>query len=486
METVNKQGLKSRPPIVTVLGHVDHGKTTLLDYLRKTNVAAKEAGGITQSIGAYEIEHGGKKITLIDTPGHEAFSKMRSRGAKIADLAILVVAADDGVQPQTKEAIRILRESQMPFIVAINKIDIAGSEIDKVKNQLIQAEVLLEGYGGNISWHGISAKTGEGVGEFLDLILLASELEDLKYDPQTEAEGFVLESGLDSRRGVTATVIVKNGALKKGEKIATPTSFGKIKALENFLGKRADVLEPSSPALVLGFESMPKAGEEFFTGQKAEEKMPQKIVQSPPLSPETGVKPAESGLKVRVILKAEDFGSLEALTELVRHIPGAEYGELEIISSGIGDIAIGDVKQAHASNGVIIGFKVGVERGAETLIKTHSVKVLTSQIVYELVKNLELYLKEVRSGIAEGKLEILSVFGEKGGHQIIGGRVTAGKIKQGKAFEVWRNDAKAFDGRILNLQKNKKDAIEAARDEEAGLLVEATGTIKEGDALICK
>jgi len=284
----NTEAKSRRSPIVVVMGHVDHGKTSLLDYIRKTNVVSREAGGITQSIGAYEIIHypggsesqnnadktrtnaeRGKRITFIDTPGHEAFSKMRSRGARVADLAILVVAADEGVKPQTTESIKTLLETKTTFVVAITKIDKPNADIDKVKNELTSAGVLLEGYGGSVSCEPISAKSGDHVNELLDLLLLASEMEDLSYDPAAPAEGIVLESKMDKRRGLEATVIVKNGTLRQGEPIATQSGKGKIKILEDFAGKAQKELVPSAPALVIGFSELPQAGERFVTGEAA-------------------------------------------------------------------------------------------------------------------------------------------------------------------------------------------------------------------------
>jgi len=253
MTEVKKENLKERPPVVVVMGHVDHGKTTLLDYVRKANVAAREAGGITQSVGAYEIVHGGKKIIFIDTPGHEAFTAMRSRGAEVADLAILVVAADEGVKPQTKEAIDILLKSKTPFVVAVNKID-RTNDLEKVKNDLTSAGVLLEGYGGQVSWHGVSAKTGEGVDELLDLVVLASSVERLTFDPTVPASGYILETRVDRKRGNEATLIIKNGVLRRGEEIRTATGGGKVKILEDFLGNQTAELEPSAPALTIGLE----------------------------------------------------------------------------------------------------------------------------------------------------------------------------------------------------------------------------------------
>src|SRR3989344_4757419 len=271
-EEKQTSNLLPRPPVVAIVGHVDHGKTTLLDYIRKTRLAAKEAGGITQSIGAYEVEHPSTssgqahKITFIDTPGHEAFSLMRARGAAAADLAILVVAADEGIKPQTTEAIGILKSTETPFIVALTKIDKPNANIDKVMRELQSAEVLLEGYGGNVSWHGVSGVSGEGVNELLDLIVLTGEVAGLTFDPKAKARGFVIESRKENRRGIIAHLVLKDGVLKAGEDISTPSASGKIKILEDFRGRRAKELWPSAPALVVGFEKLPRAGEEFTAG----------------------------------------------------------------------------------------------------------------------------------------------------------------------------------------------------------------------------
>ena len=270
--TKNKDTKKqsiSRPPVVAVLGHVDHGKTTLLDYLRSTHTAEKEAGGITQSIGAYEINKDNKKITFIDTPGHEAFTKMRQRGADIADIAIMVVAADDGVKPQTKEIIDILKELDVPYLVVINKIDKNNANVEKTKQDLIAHNVMLEGFGGDVPYSLISAKTGEGVNDMIDMIILLSEMQGLEWNPSNHARGFILESHMDRQRGVTASVIIKDGILHKGDNIYTQSSCGNIKILENFMGKAVEKIEPSSPARIVGFNSMLNIGE-IFSSEKLE------------------------------------------------------------------------------------------------------------------------------------------------------------------------------------------------------------------------
>src|SRR3989344_377237 len=267
MQNTNTNKKLRRSPIVVVLGHVDHGKSSLLQYIRKTEMLNKEAGGITQSVGAYEIEHNGKKIPFIDPPGHEAFSKMRSRGANVADLAILVVAADDGVQPQTKESITTLQKTETPFVIAINKIDVPNADIDRVKNELLRSGVLLEGLGGNISWQEISAKTGKGIEELLDLVLLIAEVENLRWNKSKSGEGVIIEAKMDPQRGHNAVAIVKDGVLQYGTYIKTATASGKIKILENFLGKAQKELIHSSPALITGWEKLPLVGEKFVTDE---------------------------------------------------------------------------------------------------------------------------------------------------------------------------------------------------------------------------
>lgn len=482
MEKNQSKNLLPRPPIVAVMGHVDHGKTSLLDYIRKTNVAVKEAGGITQSIGAYEIEYSGKKIVFIDTPGHEAFSKMRTRGATAADLAILVVAADDGVKPQTKESIEILNATKTPFIVAINKIDKSNADIEKTKTDLTQNGVFLEGFGGNVSWHAVSAKTGEGINELLDLILLAGEIEDLKYNPSVKAKGVVIESKMDSRRGVAVSVIVKDGILKTGDEIFTQTVSGKIKALENFLGGRVNELPASSPALVSGFEKLPAVGEEFFTDKRelagaefpktAEEKFVSKLkkIEESPLP------------TMAVIIKADVSGSLEALLEIVKNIP-QEKMKITVVGESVGEITDGDVKIASATKAMIIGFRVKAAKAAENLAKVQGVKIIASEIIYELLKALEEEMKSAGEKGPSGELEILAVFSRKGKKQVIGGKVVSGTLKNKVQVKILKNNEEAGIGRIMNLQSGKQDVFQVNEGEECGILLESEALAEAGDKL---
>jgi translation initiation factor IF-2 len=482
---MNKEQKIKRSPVVVVMGHVNHGKTKLLDYIRKTNIAAKEAGGITQSIGAYEITHNDKRITFIDTPGHEAFSKMRNRGAKIADIAILVVAVDDSVQPQTKEAIKIIEEAKIPYIVALNKIDKPGIDINKVKNDLLQAGVLLEGYGGNISCQPISAKFGQGVNELLDLILLTSEVEGLNYSPKNQAQGFILESQMDSRRGVVASVILKDGILKAGDEIAAGEAWGKIKILENFLGEPTEEIIPSSPARVLGFNVIPRVGEIFYSGKSVKELIV-KTKKTTPVKKLSQKAAEEEQKKIKLILKGDVSGSVETLSGIIKNLPQQKEFNIEIIDEEVGEITDGDVKLAVAADAIIISFKAGITRAAENLARAQGIKIVRSDVIYELTKAVEEEIKGLKKEIILGDLEILAVFGKRGAaKQIVGGRIVSGSIKNNAILEIWRKDEIIGKAKVLNLQKEKKDVAEAT-EGECGLLADSETMIQVGDHLLMK
>jgi translation initiation factor IF-2 len=482
MSNENKNNnLQPRSPIIAVLGHVDHGKTSLLDYIRKTNVVSKEAGGITQSIGAYEIEHNGKKITFIDTPGHEAFMKMRARGAQAADLAILVVAADEGVKPQTEESIKILNETKTSFIVAITKIDKPNANIEKTKQDLMSKGILLEGYGGQISWQAVSSKTGEGINDLLDLILIASELEELKYDPNETGSGIILEAHQDNKRGITVTVVIKNGKVKRGDPISTETAFGKIKILEDFMGKPVNELLPSSPARIVGFEKLPSVGEEFICKEK-ENKEENKNFKEKNNIQESNLADEKS---LRLILKAKDAGSLEALSQIIQNIQ--TNIPIKIVSESIGNVFDGDVKLAISTKSLIIAFSSKVEKTAESLARSNEIQIISSDIIYELIKIIEEKIKEIENPPDLGVLEILAVFNQKNlQKQIVGGKVVFGVFKNRSKFEIKRGEEIIGDGFILSLQSNKKDTNEVREGNEAGLMVNSQIEIKVGDKLIIK
>lgn len=495
--TENKGMMKKRPPIVVVLGHVDHGKTSLLDYLRKTKIAEKEAGGITQSIGAYEIIHMptnreqvsaspssvdevSHKITFIDTPGHEAFRAMRQRGAAAADIAILVVAANEGVKPQTEECLKILKETETPYLIAITKIDLPKADVERVKNDLLSHGVQLEGYGGDISWQPISSRTGEGINELLDLILLLRDLLDLKYNPSIGGRGFIIESKKDPRRGIVASVILKDGALRRGQDIATPTVSGKIKILENFAGKSVDELWPSSPALIVGFEDLPQVGEKFIAGNIAilglEETDGRLATEAAPSS--TPPPAGEAGKDLPpAILRADVAGSLEVLIDIFQN-------KVKIIDAAAGEVTDGDIKSAAASQAIVIGFRTRFGRAADVLAKNQNVPVFLSEVIYELDKAVEDYLNTRKAPEIAGRLKVLAVFGAKtADRQIIGGKVLEGKIKVGRKFEIVRNNIVLGDGKIINLQLDREDVQEVEEGKECGLLISAPVIIKTGDEI---
>lgn len=479
-----------RPPIVVVVGHVNHGKTSLLDYIRTTGIAASEAGGITQSIGAYEIIHKGEKISFIDTPGHEAFIGMRTRGAKIADMAILIVAADDGVQAQTKEAIRILRETQTPFVVAITKID-KGVNLDKAKNDLMQEGVLLEGYGGKVSWHGISAQTGEGIHDLLDLVLLIAEVEHLEYDPAHPAQGFIIEAKKDARRGIVAHAIVVNGTLKPGDTIMIGDSGAHIRSLEDGAGARIQSAVPAAPVVIVGLKNVPPVGMEFVVGAGYEAsgvQNPESRVQSPESRVQRLVL-KEGETIINVIVKADTGGALEALAQVVRGIPLPLGYILRVVDEGVGEITDGDVQwltATEAKKGILVGFNVNATKTAEAVARINGITIITSPIIYDLARDLAEVVKSAGNETIAGDLEVLAVFGKKEGRHIVGGKVIAGEIKNQSACGIERGVEIVGVGHIVNMQQNKADAAVVPTGNECGLLIQTNAEIKVGDHLIIK
>lgn len=472
-----------RPPIIAIMGHVDHGKTTLLDYIRKTNIASREAGGITQAIGAYEIKHNNKQITFVDTPGHEAFSNMRAYGANVADLAVLVVAADDGVKPQTKEALETILKSKTPFVVAINKVDKNNADIEGTKKSLLQIGVFLEGYGGNVSYQLISAKTGEGVNELLDLILLATELENLETEPNITS-GIIMTSRRDPRRGVLVGVILKNGLLKTGQSIGTASAVGKIKAMEDSTGKKVGELLPSAPALITGFDGIPLVGEEFLAGEAEEVKKfaESKKFELAATNPENISVGVENGEVINLILKADETASLEALKGMMLRIPIGLT--VKITDTSVGNITENDVKLARNTNSVILGFKTKTDNAAFNLASTQKIIIIDSPIIYELEKSVREYAKKIIPKEMR-RLEILAVFGEaKGKERIVGGKVILGPIKNQETFDVWQDKKIIGKGKIVNLQSQKKDIQSAETGNEVGLLVSTDDNIRVGNNLI--
>lgn len=485
-EKYQTSNLATRPPIVVVMGHIDHGKTTLLDAIRKTAVAEKEAGGITQAIGAYQAEYGGKKITFIDTPGHEAFSAMRGRGAHVADIAVLVVAADEGVKPQTEEAINIIRESNLPFLAAINKIDKPNADSVRVKNKLAELSVLAEGSGGKVPVVELSAKSGQGIDELLETILLMAELEELKSDPEKPGEGLVVESHLDPKRGATATLLVQDGTVRRGDFIVIGNDIAPVRIFENFRGETIEAASASEPIRVAGFAAVPKPGEKFKifkTRTLAEEykaaapDAPKKTANA--AAPETGKH------VVNIILKTDVLGSQEAVAEAVSKIGSPELSNL-IIKSEAGDINESDVKLAAATkNAFIAGFKVKISAGIRELAERSNVTVVASDVIYELIDGVKSAMlaiapTEIRR-VSLGAAKILAVFHQEKTRQIAGGRVESGKLEKGSRFEITRNSMKIGAGKIIELQSQKRAVAEVAEGQEFGILADADTPIAVGD-----
>lgn len=467
-----------RPPVVVIMGHVDHGKTTLLDYIRKANVAAREAGGITQAISAYQAQHGDATLTFIDTPGHEAFTNMRSRGANVADLAVLVVAATEGVKPQTQEAARTLEESKTPYVVAFTKMDAPGASIEKAKADLAGIGVLVEGYGGSISYQGVSGITGEGVNDLLDLLVLAAELEDLTYDPSAPATGIVLEARANKRRGNEAVLILTAGTLHYGDQVATPTAAGKVKVLEDFLGKAAKSVPAGAPALVVGFETLPSVGEELSAGELVSltEAVGKDELVNEYVIPVDNVFP--------VILKASDAGSLEVLSQIVSAMQGPKGVPVKVIASSVGEVADVDVRLAAQTGAAIVGFKTKVDKVAAAFADVHKVKIFTSEIVYELVQSLETLLAEDTGPEVLARLSVLALFNQKRlDEQLVGGRLEEGTMKLKQTFAVFRAGERVGRGRITTIRHQKDTLPEASAVMEIGLVVNCPVAIEEGDEL---
>ena len=462
---------RGRPPIVAVLGHVDHGKTTLLDFIRKTRVALREAGGITQKIGAYQVEVDSKKITFIDTPGHQAFSKMRSRGAKVADLVVLVVAADDGVMPQTLESLEHIRTAEVPFLVAINKIDIAGTDPEKIKKQLADNGIKIEGHGGDIVCVPVSAKTGQGVKDLLEMILLLAEMEEIKGSIEGPLEAVMIESKME-KGGPVGTMIVKNGTLKIGEQILVENVPTKVRGILNENGKNQTLVQPGQPVEVIGFESVPPIGAKVT---KAEEVISK---ETPVQKTEKIEIPDEAKDKLKIILRADSKGSLEAVKE---SLPESVF----VVFSGVGDILESDIFLAQTVGAEIVGFNVRASSETKKLGETEKVKIKIYKIIYELLEELE---KESLGEISEekeilGKAVILKEF-EIGGSRIAGCRVLEGRINQADRIILQRGEREIGKTKISSMKHQKTEISESRQNEEFGAIFSSPLDFKVGDMLI--
>ena len=489
---MNKEdkNLINRPPIVVVMGHIDHGKSTLLDYIRKTNTTLKEAGGITQHVSAYEAEvivSGQKrKITFLDTPGHEAFCSIRERSARAADIAILVVSAEDGVKPQTIEALNCITKNSMPFIVALNKIDRPGANADKTKQDLAEHAILVEGWGGTVPIVSVSAKTGENIPELLEMIALQSDLEDLKGNPEILAEGFVIESNLNPKQGISATLIIKNGSLKTGLFVATAGAYAPIRAIENYKGENLSEASFSSPVKIVGWSAQPVVGSQFKTLSKKEEAIEFAENNIDPNIKEDPKNIPSDGTFFEVIVKADTFGSLNAVEHELQKL-GNEKISVKIISKGIGAITEKDLKTANIKDSLILGFNVSSDKSAEMLALRDNTEIKTYKIIYELVDYVKEKIKEhtpvetVKT--VTGLAKILRIFSENKGKQVAGGRLEEGEIKLGSVVEISRRDSLIGTGKVkeLQIQKIKTDLVKEG--QEFGMMVESKIALAPGDIL---
>ncbi len=464
-----------RPPVVVIVGHIDHGKTTLLDYIRKTNVAGSESGGITQHTAAYEIVHNGKKITFIDTPGHEAFSSMRQRGATIADIAVLVIAADEGMKQQTEEALTQILESGATLLVAINKIDKPEANIQRVKQQLAEKGILLEGWGGTVLTSELSAKSGKGVPEFLDLILLASEVEELKADPKIPATGVVLEAHKDSRIGNITTLLITNGVLHQGDYVISESVMGKIKSMTDTQGKRISEASFSAPVIITGFEDLPSSGSTFQSTIDKKEAVTLKTDKPKAGTQQIAASTGEEGKPILgVVVKSDAYGTSEALVKLIN---GLQFNNVSvrILRNEVGDLNESDVLLAKSSKAIIAAFKISIPNPIAKLVQFSNVKVLSAEVVYDLVNEIKEMMRELLppeiTRIDVGKLNVLGVFKIEPTRMIVGGRITDGKIKKGAKIDVKRRGVLILSGKITQLQHNKKDMPEVSSGNECGIMV---------------
>ncbi len=491
--------LVPRPPVVTIMGHVDHGKTSLLDAIREANVTAREAGGITQHIGAYQVEIRGQKITFLDTPGHEAFTAMRARGAQATDVAILVVAADDGVMPQTQEAIDHARAAKVPIIVALNKIDKANANPDRVKQQLADAGLLIEDWGGNIVCVPVSAKKRQGIETLLEMILLVAEMAELKANPTGPARGVVIEAELDKTRGPVATMLVQRGTLQVGDNLVIGQVSGKVRAMFNDRGKGVKRAEPSTPAKILGLADVPQAGDTFevvsdektarlIAASRAKQKQAEAATAQRAVTLDDLFAQIQAGQmkELNIILKTDVQGSIEPIRTSLERLSD-ENVKVSVIHQGTGNVTESDVLLGQASKAIIVGFNVRAEPGARKAAETGGVDVRHYDVIYNLVddvkKALQGMLEPKYVEVIDGRAEVRQLFKIGKGEFIAGSAVTDGKITRGDFARIYRDDKIIHDGKVASLRRFKDDVKEVATGYECGISIEGFGEIQPGDII---
>jgi translation initiation factor IF-2 len=500
-EEDDPDSLQPRAPIVTVMGHVDHGKTSLLDAIRTTEVAAAERGGITQHIGASEVTHDGKRVVFLDTPGHEAFTAMRARGAKVTDIAIVVVAADDGVMPQTLEAISHAQAAKVPIIIALNKIDKPDANADRVKTELTEAGIVVEEYGGDVPLVPVSAKTRIGLDELIEMVLLVADLQELKANPKRDAVGTIVEARLDKGRGPVATALIQTGTLKVGDIIVVGETFGRVRALENDLGKRVTTAGPSSAVVILGLSDVPEAGD--ILRVVSDEKSARTMVETRKAA--TAAKggdgsgratledlysqiQAGQARELRIIIKSDVSGSLGAITHALEQLDQDEI-RLNVLLEGAGDITDNDIMLAAASNAIVIGFNTGITDTARRAAEAEGVDVRLYDIIYKLTDDVEAALKGLLEPeiveVVEGRAEVRQVIRVGKNTVIAGSFVTDGRIVRGGSARVWRSGKVIATDRIESLRRFRDDVREVQTNYECGIGLAGFHDIAEGDVIEC-
>jgi translation initiation factor IF-2 len=492
------EDLVEKPPVVTVMGHVDHGKTSLLDRVRETNVQPGEAGGITQHIGAYQVESGGKKITFIDTPGHEAFTEMRARGAKVTDIVVLVVAADDGVMPQTLEAIEHARAAEVPIVVAINKIDVPNANQDRVMGELAERELTPETWGGETVTVPVSAKTGEGISELLENILVVAELEDLKANPKAPASGYVIEGERDPGRGPVATLLLSRGTLQKGDVVLAGTAYGRVRAMLDYTGARVKEAGPASPAEILGLSRVPEAGTRFEVvdheriardrAQQAEA-----ALRRQELAEQGGTRRTleellgEGGMQdLNLVVKADVAGSVEALKDALARLSTEEV-RVNVVRSGVGAITDSDVMLASASDGILLGFNVRPTNTAKQVAEREGVEIRTYEVIYKALEEIEAAMRGMLApATAENETasaEVRATFRVPTVGTVAGCYVTSGEISRNNRVRVVRDGTVVYEGNIGSLKRFRDDVRSVREGFECGVGIENFNDVKERDVL---
>lgn len=491
--TQSAEKTTERSPVVAVIGHIDHGKSTLLDYIRKTNVVDMEAGGITQRISAYEVTHTDedgleKTITFLDTPGHEAFQAVRSRGASAADIAVLVVSSEEGVKPQTLEALSAISAAKIPYVVAITKIDKPNANVERTKQSLAESGVYVEGYGGTVPVIPLSSKTGEGVPELLDTILLLASVQEFKGNPQAAAQGVVIESTIDMRKGTSATLIIKNGTLREGSFVVAGPAIAPVRIMENFLGKKIPEARMGEPVRVAGFSTLPPVGSLFrgvATKKEAEELAAAFRRAEAPLKPD--VLPEDKTI-IPLIVRADVVGSLEAVLHEIKKLP-QERAALKILAQGVGDITESDIKLALSDKlSLVIGFSVGADARARDLARRSGVEIATFDVIYKLTEWIseavtrrtpKITVEEVR-----GRVKVLKFFSRNKDRNVIGCRVEEGLMSLSDSVKIMRRDVELSRGKITNLQKAKAAVKEVRAGDECGVEVQSKAEPAPGDYLV--